>query len=350
MADALRVPVDEILHAVALLFGGLFAGVVLAPLLTARIRLARVVALGAGLQACGAGAAATAPGVVEFLVCCAVVGLGFGVTESAGVALAPALAPRAAERVLTALTACVALAAASTPVLVAVLGVRTALGLVAAMHVAAAGALALAKVDVRPATPASVGRRSLGGAVVVGGALFGYVGAESVLAGWSAVTAQRELGVDGAWAALGTSAFWILLTVGRLAAVLVLANGAEPGLLVVRSLAATASLLAAATALEASAVPVALGLTALAVIACGPCYALLMGLGLRAAASASTTTTSAALVAAGALGGALLPAAATVLDASTALLPALAASAATGAAVMARHRVGGRPLPAAQQA
>jgi len=344
MADVLEVSEDDLLDAVPLLFAGLLAGVLIAPRLARGLPLALVVAAGALVQAASLGTAALAPGVAAFLLASAVIGFGFGVVESSGVALARALAPGAPERSLVALTACVAILAGATPILVAVLAARdatrTALAVLVVPHLLGAIALAVAPRPGPAAVPAGAALAEVRAVLPVAAALFCYVGAESVLAGWSATLPRRLLEIGGASAALGTSAFWMLLTLGRGLGLLALTRGQDPARLALRCLATAALLLGVGAAVASFAPAATLAAAGLAVVACGPCYGLLIGLGVQAAATTAVSRVSATLIAAGALGGAAVAALARLADATVTIVPALAAGAAIAALLRFRRSSG----------
>jgi len=343
MAAVLTVPTAEILGAVPLLFGGLFAGVLGTPLLARRISLPRVVALGAATQATGLTLAATASTPATFLQASALVGVGFGAVESGGAVLAQAAGPRRATGPLTGLMACVAAVAALTPVLIVALGAgggtRASLVVLAAPHLGAALVLGWAADPedgrARPSDPRDhpFGLRAI---VWPASAIFFYVGTESMLAGWSAALVGRELSLPPRDAALGTSGFWVLLTVGRLAGWMLLRRGVAAHALMTGCLAAACATLTAATALLPTSPDGAVLATGLAVVACGPCYAQILGVGVRLVDDAAQSYASAGLVATGALGGALLTGlgvlAAASLEVGPTAVPAVAAVLATVAA------------------
>ncbi len=335
MAAELGVPTSQILPAVPLLFAGLLAGVVVSSLLATHIVVVRVVALGAAGQALALLVAAAAPSPIVFMGSSALLGIGFGVVESSGAALARVEAPGEDARLLAALTAWVAATAAVAPLLIVALSAagaaRLAVAFLAVPHLAAVGWLNRrertpgASMSAKPPPTADLGRL-----VWPAAALFCYVGAESILAGWSAELPHRRLHLTAATAAFGTSAFWLLLTVGRLLARVSLQRGADPLTLARRSLMAVAAFLLLASALTGPAPGLGLAVTALAVIACGPCYAQMISAGLQTLDARHASAASARLVAAGALGGAALTAlaafAAVSSNAAPTLLPAVAAA------------------------
>lgn len=304
----------DVFLAVPALFAGLLLGVVGAALLSIRVGLPRLIAAGAALQACALAGVAAAPADTGVVVGAGVAGVGFGLVESAGVGLARRVHAGGAGPALTRLTSLVAVTAMLVPLLiVATRVIGSARGVVA---LCAVPHLFTAVLLLRDEPAADRTRRSMGTSGSSGSpsraallapavALFCYVGAESVVAGWSAELPRRLVGVDPAVGALGTSAFWGLLWAGRLIALVALSRGASERDVLVRAQAAGAVLLVLAATCAASQ-PVLSGLFLVAAIpALAPSYGLLLAAGLRRAGGAPGRT-SALLVAVGALGGSAL--------------------------------------------
>lgn len=315
MAHVLDAPLTAVLRAVPGLFGGLFLGVALAPLVAERIGTEWTVRAGAAVQATALVSLATAPTVSVWVVGAVVAGLGFGMTESAGTGLAKQWA-QAASTSLTSLTVATAAAAAITPLAVVAADdhfTRYVLAAAAIPHLLAFAAPAPAPTTAPVASPspspltrrtvtAEPHRRMSSATRWSAVALFCYVGAETVLSGWSASLTATSLDLSASTAAAGTSAFWVLLMTGRLTATWALSAGVPPSTVLTLSQAGACASLGAAVLLAGSQVPQTAS-TGTAVILMGPCYALLLSRGLDTVADTRATTTAATLVAAGALGG-----------------------------------------------
>lgn len=304
--------------AVPLLFAGLLGGVVLAAATSSRINLARVVGLGAGIQVAALLLIAVAPGATGLLPGAAFAGLGFGLVESAGVAAARETHGDSAGRVLTRLTALVAITAMAVPLLVVATvgpgGLRAVVALCAVPHLLAVVAMfripfyapaprpdPVLHARHRPSETRPGRLRLLAPAI----SLFFYVGAESILAGWSSEFPRQLGAIDPAVAALGTSAFWGLLWLGRTLALRLLDHGMGERRLVLGAQTLAVALLAASAASAHGHAPAGTLLLAAAVPALAPSYGLLLNAGMRLAVVA-TARTSATLVAVGALGGSAL--------------------------------------------
>lgn len=317
LAQLSGVPTALLLPAVPTLFAGLFVGVAVSPAVAHRTGTRRTVAAGALLQALALwtlAAAGAVGGAGVVIAAAGVAGIGFGTVEAGGTALTRVLRA-STSGTLTGLTAVTALTAAGTPLALVAAGpdgVGLVLGAVTVPHLLAAAAL-LRSSD---APPAPLVARSADGLTRTTRwtaiALFCYVGAETLLSGWSAALTQAALGLSAQTAAVGTSAFWILLATGRLLALAATRRGAEPRtVLAVCQIGSATSLAAgvATTAVLPGAVVVPAILVGSSVALMGPCYALLLGRGVDAANERSASSTAAALVAAGALGGAVWAAA-----------------------------------------
>jgi fucose permease len=160
--------------------------------------------------------------------------------------------------------------------------------------------------DERPGVPWRV-------LVPVATALALYVGVETLLAGWSAVLVRDLLATSPATAALGASAFWVLMSAGR-------AWGARsaPAGMWPRAATAAALFAAAAAGLLVGRVPgLVLAACAATVLAIAPMYPRLLGLALERLDGRSAARWTGPLVAAGAAGGSLVPALALALGPAT---------------------------------
>ncbi len=309
LAEILGVGTAQLGAVVPALFTGLFMGVALSPAVAGR-RGPGPAAVGAGVQALSLSLLAAAPTTATAVLAATAAGVGFGLTEAGGATLAKAVNPDGASRSLLPLTAATATAAATAPLLLLAGGtsaVRPTLVAIAVVHVLAAAALAVTARPVagtRPALRPAQQRGRARGSPWLAVALFCYVGGETVLAGWSAVIPREVLTLSPATAAVGTSLFWVMILAGRVAGTAALARGSLPRTVLVLSQ------VAAGLALAGSAATVGTRPVAAAVLLCaaagsmGPCYALLLGIGLESVPAAAAPRRSAALITVGAVGGA----------------------------------------------
>jgi fucose permease len=332
LAEKLSVPSASLLPAVAALFAGLFVGVSLTPLVAQTVGASRGVALGAFLQGgslLSLGVAGTTTGVVAAALFS---GVGFGLVEASGAGLVRQLHD-STSRTLTGLTATTAAAAALTPLVVLAAGARVHYVLIA---VAVPHAVAVLALHRRGRSPRPTRSRTTSGvrpsaSVAWCAAVFCYVGCETVVVGWSSVVPQSVFQLSSPRAAIGTSAFWTLLMVGRFIALLALQRGA-PGRGVLAACQGSASVLLTCGALVAGQRPqLSLLMVGLAVCCMGPCYALLLAAAIDDATEQDAARAARRLVAVGALGGALFAGA--VASAGSVGAATVASAAATGMAV-----------------
>ncbi|MFB2597807.1 hypothetical protein ACEXQE_08450 [Herbiconiux sp. P17] len=337
MAEALGAPVAALTPAVPALFLGVLGGVLAAPLGSLRFSPGTSVRAGSVLQAAGLVLAATAGSPAGFVAGAAVAGLGFGLVEVSGSASTHSVHPSAAPRLLLRLTLVVAIVATLTPVLVlgaSALGVVRVVALLAAVLqlVAAAWPRPVVAPPRRsgparshPVTGAAPDRRLLVRLGVLALAIFCYVGVETVLSGWSAAAISVEFGTGAGVAALGTSAFWLLISLGRFSGAAADRRVAPAVVVIVATAGLAVSVGAAALIRDADAVA-SVALSGVAVFFAGPCYALLLGTGLGMLPAARAVPLTSTLVALGAAGGAAVPLLATAIAGGTGRPPLVAAA------------------------
>jgi hypothetical protein len=313
----------RLLPGISVLFGGLLAGVLLVS--AARPRAApRLLGAGAVLQAAALLGLAVAPDLTGFYLACGVAGIGFGLAEASGSALARRLAAEHTTAALAGLNGAAAVSAAACPLIVAAAApgaLPLALGPLLLVPLASAWlAIRTWPVPGRPAgrsaEPAGPGAKPAGpggsrqvpAGVLPGGALlFLFVGAETVFSGWSSVLPLEVLRLSPRTAALGTSAFWILMAAGRYLAAALLRRGVPPQRYLVLGLAAAAVDLALAAASGRTAPGLQLALAALATASLAPGYALILGQTLARVGDHAVQRMTGFLVAAGSAGGSVIP-------------------------------------------
>ncbi|MCK8468999.1 hypothetical protein M0722_17520 [Microbacterium sp. KSW4-16] len=304
-----RAMATDLSAAVPALFGGLLIGVLSSGPLLMRRPPRTTLMLGSALQAVAIIAVAVADAPAMFIAAAAVAGFGFGLVEASGSVAAKSVAAGSATGLLSALLGTVAVCAAVTPLLVAVgSGTRPLLGILAIVPLLALAMLAGPAAPTSPAeTPAHRDVRGLLTLLPFAVALPLYVGVETVLSGWSAVIPERILAVDPGLAALGTSAFWTLMAVGRFSAAGLRRLSVSPIVILVSATGAAAVLMATAGILVESAPEVALGALAAVVVLLAPSYGLILGLALDRLDPARSAAVTGALVACGAVGGTFVP-------------------------------------------
>jgi hypothetical protein len=309
LPTAERVVGEDVSAAVPALFGGVLIGV-LAVGTMLRIRpLRHVLALGGILQTVAIVLGALATDQMVFIAAAAAAGLGFGIIEAAGSITAKQVSSGSATGLLSALTGTVAVTAALTPILVA-FGSATPVAL-SALGIVPLAALLLLRSSpegVAPTTSWSqYGRAGTLPLLMFALALPLYVGVETVLSGWSAVIPERALELDAATAALGTSAFWVLMAVGRFASAALRRHGI-PAIVILLCASGSAGLLLGSAGALMHPYPMwALIALGGAVIALAPSYGLILGLALDRVDDVHASAITGLLVACGAVGGTIIP-------------------------------------------
>lgn len=304
--------------AVPVLFAGLLVGVLLSGPLLVRRPTRFTLILGSGLQALAIVVGAWAGSAPLFLAAAALAGLGFGLVEAAGSVAAKAASTGSATGMLSALMGTVAVCAALTPLVIAagagtgMLPVLSILCVVPLTTVALLLGSAAARPGSAPSTPLtpstpSRNLRALIPLLPFALALPLYVGVETVLSGWSAVIPERALTLDPSAAALGTTAFWALMAVGRFGAAALRRRDVRPLVILATGTLGAAALMTAAGLLIGSSPVWALAALAASVVLLAPSYGLILGLALDRLDPARSAAATGALVACGAVGGTFVP-------------------------------------------
>ena len=308
LALEFEVSASSLVGAVPVMFAGLFFSVGLAPLASAKfsdIALVRGFSL---VLATGLFLLAISPQASMFISAGFALGLGFGALEVLGTAASKRLSTDTASR-LTRLNAIFAISAFLTPILFVVLSASLSPKLLFFLLFITALIFAVGYQSEHPAT--TQGRKLIRPNKTIAAFLLAtvfYVGAETVIASWSAVLASELGGLDAQLAAIGGSSFWGLLALGRLTSVALTPKFLEPKFALALWLAlAGISLMVAWVSWDVvsqAGILVAFGLAA---IAAGPCYALIIGLALDSQNGAHAVALTSTLVLAGAAGGFALP-------------------------------------------
>lgn len=315
-------PVSEYLGAVPALFFGLMTGVLLSSLLLRAVTAAAILCAGSLLQAAALIAIAVASDGVAFTISAVAAGMGFGLCEASGSILARVLAGKGTTGLLAALTGTVALVAALGPLLIVtelIGGTAAPLLAAAALGHVTTAALFFFEAKTGVGAPRAAGSLSDSAGTSrsalffmlapVSAALFLYVGVETVFAGWSAVIPAEVLGLDAITAAAGTSAFWVLMAVGRYTAWFILRSTVTPSAVLVFTSTAAGACFAVAGVLRQAHPEAALMTTGVAIACLGPTYSLILGIGLTRVRVEDAKKAVGLLVACGAAGGACIPAA-----------------------------------------
>ncbi|AZS42067.1 MULTISPECIES: MFS transporter [Microbacterium] len=309
LPSAERAMAADLSVAVPALFAGLLVGVLVSgPLLMHRPPRSALM-FGSALQAAAIVVVALAGTPAVFTAAAVVAGLGFGLVEASGSVAAKSVAVGSATGLLSALLGTVAVSAAVTPLLVAAgSDIRPVLGVLALVPLLTVVMLAgPATAFTRSEKPTHRDARGLLALLPFAVALPLYVGVETVLSGWSAVIPARTLALDPGVAALGTSAFWALMAIGRFGAATLRRLAVSPVGILVAATSTAAVLMAVTGMLVESAPGGALVALAVVVVLLAPSYGLILGLALDRLDPARSAAVTGALVACGAVGGTFVP-------------------------------------------
>lgn len=320
--------------AVPALFAGLLVGVLSAGPALRRHPARHVLIVGGALQTLAIIAAALAAAPSMFVIAAAVAGVGFGFVEASGSVAAKAILTVSATGLLSALTGTLAVAAAATPLTIVMGAPMPALALLAAFPLATVVLLCTTS-DAATAedAPTPLALRRLVPLLPIALALPLYVGVETVISGWSAVIPERALALGPATAALGTTAFWMLMAIGRFGAAGLRRHQVRPLVILTIGSVAAAVLLCASGLLVAEHPAWALAAVAASVIGLAPSYGLILGIALDRLSTSESAGVTGALVACGAVGGTFVPAAVLLIGRDPAAQATFIVSAALCAAI-----------------
>lgn len=306
-AARLGIAAADLLPGVSLLFLGLFVGVVVVAI-PRRGKAGTLLWIGCGLETVGLLAVGCAPSAAVFFAVALLTGIGFGLVEASATALTRARSVHGTPARLARLNGASAIAAAVAPLLLLPAPPALVWAPLAALALVPAGAAALGTAartawPVVPSTGEAFGPRSAPVRRLwpVAAALFLFVGAETILSGWSSTLPTALLDLPAGAAVAGTTVFWVLMAGGRFACTAILARGVRPRVYLGVGF-ALAVVLALIGALIGEGVGAAL-LVAAVVVCVAPGYALLLGSALLVAPSETAARTASALVAVGAAGG-----------------------------------------------
>jgi fucose permease len=310
VAQTLDVDQSSLLIAVPLMFAGLFLGVALTPVLVRLVSPTQLAKVGFTLLAATLALLPLSTNATVFSALALVLGLGFGTLEVIATSEARKLREDTSQK-LTNLNAVFALSALTAPLLL--LLSMLVFGEAIIFFVVAASSLVLAaryQSNLEKLTGPKLSNKRLSPSVIfLMLAALAFVGAESVMSGWSASAVNQLTSLDANSAAIGSSAFWGLLALGRLVSARLSPEIISNRLaLIVWPMTAATALLGAAVAwpyLSAFGVLVAFSVAA---FAAGPCYALIIGQALDASQQEDSVSLTSTIVLLGAAGGFILPA------------------------------------------
>jgi fucose permease len=136
-----------------------------------------------------------------------------------------------------------------------------------------------------------------------------YVGAETILAGWSAVLFSENISQNLTSAPLGTSIFWAGMTLGRVVGTIASSKKlSTKSASILWSLGLSLSLILLSQISEATPRTTFLVILVLAIFFAGPCYGFIIGFAVSQYEEALAVKSATMFVLIGSLGGVLIPA------------------------------------------
>jgi fucose permease len=304
----MEVAPSALISAVPAMFGGLLFSVAVTPLAMSRLSEGLLMRLALGLISLGLFVAGLAQEPDVFILGAVQVGVGFGVAEVIGTSSAKRFASDTSSK-LTQLNAAFALAALATPlsfvVLGAVLGPRPAF-LTPAILAFLFAVFYIGETKIQQPKKTKISFDF--GLLLFALAALCYVGAETLIAGWSSLLVNQIGGFHAELAGIGGSAFWALFAFGRLlSAFLTPRRLPARSALVLWPAISSISLLSAALGWQADGYLPILIAFAVATVAAGPCYALIIGAALEINKTRNATALTSVLILSGSAGGFLFP-------------------------------------------
>ena len=306
-ATAMSVDVFALLNAVPLMFAGLFLGVLIAPLVGNHIEFRFLVRMAGILMLLGIISATVIFSIESFLIGSLLIGFGFGVSEVTITAQVRKEIEKPAS-MMNKLNAGFAIAAMAAPILLVLelitIGSWWVFAIIGAGLGLSSGSLRKTSELKQEASPES---KSSAPAALFLLMVAIYVGAESILAGWSAVSFDQLANLDNQFAPLAASAFWGLIAAGRLISIQIDRNSNTATSLFVWSSISAVSLILAVVLFGAGSELLLIGFAA-AIFAAGPIYGQILAIALNTKTASEASKATMMLIVSGAAGGFLLPA------------------------------------------
>lgn len=307
-AKDLEVPVEGLLTSIPLLFLGLLMGIVITPLISSRIGSNRQVKIALIIQAIGVFGIGFSTSQNLFVISAFVLGLGFGQLEVLITSILR-ITSELVGKALTRIGAFLAFSAFLTPLLLLAAESIANKKLVFLFIVLMSGRVAVifSSPDIKGSKQNIniLKKKSFGAYFLLFASIF-YVGSETILAGWSAVFFQKNVSTNLDIAPIGTSLFWLFLTLGRLSGSFITGKFV--------SAKTTAIFWSLGFSLALTLLPIVsenraafLVVLALGVFFAGPCYGFIIGQAVSYFESELAVESASLYVLVGAVGGVVIP-------------------------------------------
>ena len=307
-AKDLQVPVEGLLTSIPLLFFGLLMGIVITPLISSRIGSSMHVKFALCIQAIGVVGIGFSTSQNLFVISAFVLGLGFGQLEVLITSILR-ITSEVVGKALTRIGAFLAFSAFLTPLLLLASESIASKKLVFLFIFLWSGRVALIfscpNVKNTKQNVNILKNKNSGAYFLLFSSIF-YVGSETILAGWSAVFFEKNVASNLNIAPIGTSLFWLFLTLGRVSGSFATGKFA--------SAKTTSILWSSGFSLALIFLPVVsdngatfLVVLLLGVFFAGPCYGFIIGQAVSYFESELAVKSASLYVLAGAVGGVVIP-------------------------------------------
>lgn len=307
-AKDLGVPVEGLLTSIPLLFFGLLIGIIITPLISSRFGSNKQVKFALIIQAIGVLGLGFSTSRILFVISAFVLGLGFGQLEVLITSILR-LTSELVGKALTRIGAFLAFSAFLTPLLLLASESIASKKLVFLFIFFWSGRVAFifSSPDVKNYKQSIniLKNKSFAAYFLLFASIF-YVGSETILAGWSAVFFEKNVSTNLNIAPIGTSLFWLFLTLGRVSGSFITGKFA--------SAKTTAIFWSAGFSLALILLPVVsengatfLVVLLLGVFFAGPCYGFIIGQAVSYFESELAVKSASLYVLVGAVGGVVIP-------------------------------------------
>ena len=309
-ANQLGIPLGQLMPGVPALFFGLFLGIAFTPIISRSLTTTNHVRIGIAMQSIGVLGIGFLDSQQLFILSSFVLGLGFGQLE----VLITSIARVESENVgnlLTRLGIYLAAAAFLTPVgIIAfdLMGASFLINLLIALislFLLATFQTEQIKSQGKSFLVVKIANKKV--YLLILATTF-YVGAETILAGWSAVLFSENISQNLTSAPLGTSIFWVGMTLGRVVGTIASSKKlSTKSASILWSLGLSLSLILLSQISEATPRATFLVILVLAIFFAGPCYGFIIGFAVSQYEEALAVKSATMFVLIGSLGGVLIP-------------------------------------------
>lgn len=309
-ANQLGVPITQLMPSIPTLFLGLALGIAFTPLISKVLNTSNHVRSSIALQTIGVMGIGFLDSQRLFITSALIIGFGFGQLE----VLITSIARNQTEEIgnlLTKLGIYLALSAFLTPI--AIIGLDL-LGASKAIYLMIASVSLYSVISFHTGQIHTESKNLLvlelanTKVYLLVLAITFYVGAETILAGWSAVLFSENISDNLVSAPLGTSIFWASMTLGRVVGTFVSSkNFSRKVGATFWSLGLSVSLLFLSSTTQGASQMVFLLILVFAIFFAGPCYGFLIGLAVGIYEQSLAIKSAAFFVLIGSFGGVLVP-------------------------------------------